>query len=142
MSINEFYDDDTTPESVTPSDATQPDAPNPFFDDEPVNVPDDAGRYPDQPTTPADALPALESIREDLTGLVRETQTIIPEKEFIIDVELDDESKTLLDQDLAEVIARDPEIMESLESISLCGERSVQTIIAILDQKIDQLKAR
>ena len=49
---------------------------------------------------------------------------------------------TLLDKDLAEVIASDPEVMESLESISLVDERSAKTIISIIDHKLAWLKSK
>ena len=145
MSINDFFDDDQTPVDVTQADATQPEEPNPFFDTPTDNKPDDTMTYPDQTehvVTGEPAIASLESIREDLTGLVRDTQTAVPQTEFVVDVNLDDESKTLLDKDLAEVIASDPEVMESLESISLVDERSVKTIISIIDHKLAWLKAK
>lgn len=145
MSINDFFDDDQTPVDVTPADATQIEEPNPFFDTPTDNKPDDTAIYPDQTEheiTGSPVITSLESIREDLTGLVRDTQTAVPQTEFVVDVNLDDESKTLLDKDLADVIASDPEVMESLESISLVDERSVKTIISIIDHKLAWLKAK
>ena len=145
MSINDFFDDDQTPVDVTQADATKPEEPNPFFDTPTDNKPDDTTIYPDQTeheVTGEPAIASLESIREDLTGLVRDTQTAVPQTEFVVDVNLDDESKTLLDKDLAEVIASDPEVMESLESISLVDERSAKTIISIIDHKLAWLKSK
>ena len=145
MSINDFFDDDQTPVDVTPADATKPEEPNPFFDTPTDNKPDDTVIYPDQTehvVTGEPAITSLESIREDLTGLVRDTQTAVPQTEFVVDVNLDDDSKTLLDEDLAEIIAADPQVMESLESISLLDERSVNAIVTIIDHKIATLKAK
>ena len=143
MSINDFLDDDQTPDSVTQSDATEVDAVNDFFDAPIVNASDDTVTYPEEAAHQVEgtaALVALESIREDLTGLVRDTETAIPQTEFVVDVNLDDDSKTLLDDDLANVIASDPQLLGSLESISLLDERSAKTIIEILDDKIAELK--
>ena len=145
MSINDFFDDDQTPVDVTQADATKPEEPNPFFDTPTDNKPDDTVIYPDRTehvVTGEPAITSLESIREDLTGLVRDTQTAVPQTEFVVDVNLDDESKTLLDKDLAEIIASDPEVMESLESISLVDERSAKTIISIIDHKLAWLKSK
>ena len=147
MSINDFVDDDQTPVSVTPSDATTPEenTGSDFFEEPVDNLPDDKMIYPDQTEEEingAAAIASLESIREDLTGLVRDTQTIVPQTEFVVDVNLDDDSKTLLDEDLAEIIAADPQVMESLESISLLDERSVNVIVTIIDHKIATLKAK
>lgn len=145
MSTNDFFDDEQTPVIVTPSDATQTEEPNPFFNTPVNNKPDDTAIYPDQTEHEINSDPAiasLESIREDLTGLVRDTQTAVPQTEFVVDVNLDDDSKTLLDKDLADVIASDPEVMESLESIALVDERSAKTIISIIDHKLAWLKAK
>lgn len=147
MSINDFLDDDQTPVSVTPSDATTPkeNTGSDFFEAPLDNIPDDKTVYPDQTEEEingAAAIASLESIREDLTGLVRDTQTAVPQTEFVVDVNLDDDSKTLLDSDLAEIIAADPQVMESLESISLLDERSVNAIVTIIDHKIATLKAK
>lgn len=151
MSINDFLDGDQTPETVTPADAVSTPAEindgSDFFEETPPNnVPDDTTIYPEQTESEVEQQPAvaaaLESIREDLTGLVNDTETASPQTEFVVDIVLDDDSKTLLDNDLAEIIARDPEILESLESIALTGERSVKTIITILGDKIEQVNAK
>mgnify|MGYP003611085536 CR=1 FL=1 len=145
MSIHDFLDGDQTPESVTPADATLIETGSDFYDEPVKNTPDDTAIYPETVENEISsdaAIASLESIREDLTGLVRDTQTAVPQTEFIVDVDLDDDSKTLLDKDLTEIIAADPEVMESLESISLLDERSVNTIIGIIDDKLESLKAK
>lgn len=145
MSIDDFLIGNQTPESVTPADATLIETGSDFYEEPVKNTPDDTTLYPDaldNEISSDAAITSLESIREDLTGLVRDTQTAIPQTEFIIDVDLDDDSKTLLDKDLTEIIASDPEVLESLESISLLGERSVNTIVDIIDAKLVLLKEK
>lgn len=94
--------------------------------------------------TPVDTdavIGSLESIREDLCDTMEENKLNPRNTEFVVDVQLEDESKDLLDADITSTIAQAPEMLESLESIVVCRETSVPAIIQILDDKIAELKA-
>lgn len=103
-----------------------------------VDVPPDV--TPEVGSSVETGIDSLESIIEDLEEVMSENQTNARNTEFRVDVELDDPSKDLLQQDLSEVIATDPETFESLEGISLCNEVSVPKILAILKAKRDSLR--
>lgn len=83
---------------------------------------------------------SLESIIEDLEEVMSENQTNARSTEYRVDVELDEPSKDLLQEDLAGVISNEPETFESLEGITLCNEVSVPKILAILKAKRDSLR--
>lgn len=96
---------------------------------------------------PVDALSSLESIREDLEGLTdKPFEDNIADDNSVVDhhvgieLSLDEESKVLLDNDIREVIAAEPEHCGSLESIILCKEVGVSTLLSIVNNTIDHLK--
>lgn len=82
----------------------------------------------------------LESIREDLAGMDATLRNKDEHVGFDVTVELEDDGKELLDQDLVELIEDDPETYGSLEAIVLKGIRDVPTIIGIIDQTIEDNK--
>lgn len=89
---------------------------------------------------------SIESIIEDLEAAMEpsdQSNPFVTEHQVAIDVELDDDSKATLDADVDAVIQNDPETFESLESIKLCNERNIPTLIEILRAKReDLLKAK
>lgn len=82
---------------------------------------------------------SLESIVEDLEEVMVDTSVNRRSTDFVVDVQLDDESKELLDNDINDVIQTAPDQFESLESIVLCNERSVPVILGILKAKHNDL---
>lgn len=82
---------------------------------------------------------SLESIITDLEESMDNAKLNQRNTEFVVDVQLDDQSKELLDNDIKDVIQSNPEQYESLESIVLCQERSIPTILSILKNKRQDL---
>lgn len=84
---------------------------------------------------------SLEEIISDLEEAMDATALNARNTEFRVDVELDEPSKELLQQDITAVVAQDPQTFESLEGIVLCGEVSVPKILTILKEKRDSLRS-
>lgn len=114
---------------------------NPFFNtvagETPASVDVDGDSKPDLQA----GVDSLESIIEDLEGVMEENTLNRRNTEFVVDVHLEDDGKQLLDQDIDGVIETAPETFESLESIKLCDERSVPQILSILRTKLEEVKA-
>lgn len=91
---------------------------------------------------PRNVVESLEEIINDLESAMAATETPVESAEYQLDVQLDDESKEQFDQDLAGVIAQEPEALESLESIQLCNERSVPVLLGILQDKRTELLSK
>lgn len=84
---------------------------------------------------------SLEEIISDLEEAMDATALNARNTEFRVDVELDEPSKELLQQDITAVVAQDPQTFESLEGIVLCDEVSVPKILMILKEKRDSLRS-
>lgn len=84
---------------------------------------------------------SLEEIISDLEEAMDATALNARNTEFRVDVELDEPSKELLQQDITAVVAQDPQTFESLEGIVLCDEVSVPKILTILKEKRDSLRS-
>lgn len=84
---------------------------------------------------------SLEEIISDLEEAMDATALNARNTEFRVDVELDEPSKELLQQDITAVVAQDPQTFESLEGIVLCDEVSIPKILTILKEKRDSLRS-
>ena len=127
-------------ETAAVEEATEGSEQNPFFatsaGEAPTEVDVDGDSKPDLTAS----VDSLESIIEDLEEVMTENQPNARSTEFLVDVHLEDDGKQLLDQDLDAAIAQAPETLESLESIKLCDERSVNQILTILRSKVEEIK--
>lgn len=111
---------------------------NPFLDASEEVQPEEA------PAEEPGVIPGVESLEEIITELqdaMDATATNARNTEFRVDVELDESSRELLEQDINAVIAQAPETYESLEGICILAEKSVPKILSILTAKRKELRS-